>query len=235
MHNEHKNKKDGTKTVITEKLIPFMNEIIIPIVNYIIKPILYIIVSIFFIIYIYRVHDYLGEFKLNFQWLMIIFFIVWIIFPYISEFEIFGNKFKKRELQKKIESVSEKVDSIEQKDELQNKLDEKIYMKQQMKSSNQEDFNDKVLEYQIVLEIKLMNIYKKLRVNGEIPKKRKITFVEIAYILYEKNYITQNTHDDIFRFELIFSKENISPDDYKYIKERNTKIFEILDNVYKEI
>ena len=131
MHNEHKNKKDGTKTVITEKLIPFMNEIIIPIVNYIIKPILYIIVSIFFIIYIYRVHDYLGEFKLNFQWLMIIFFIVWIIFPYISEFEIFGNKFKKRELQKKIESVSEKVDSIEQKDELQNKLDEKIYMKQQ--------------------------------------------------------------------------------------------------------
>lgn len=208
----------------------------------IIKIVIYYGVTGWFIWYIYHVHDYLGEFKLNFQWFMLLSFVVWLLFPYISEIEILGNKFKRRELEEKINSVNDKINSIEQSNQIENDLQVKMYKKQldenleiKQEQNNKEDFKNNIFAYQIIIELRIMNIYRKLKSKVTSTKQNKISFIEIIAILQQQKYITEQIFNDVLKLEMIFNKKNVNQEDYKFVKENYDRIVGILDEVYNNL
>ena len=203
------------------------------------------IITFWFIWYIYRVHDYLGEFRITFQWCIFILFIIWLIFPCISEIELFGNKIKMKELKEKIDRLEENDNFYIQKEMQYHEMQigqeqemeslQKIENKQSQVQNNTDgiDFKSKLFSYQIVFELKLVSLNKKLLNKSNHVKNGKINIFQILWLLFQKELISKDMYEKMAKMELTFGKEIVNYEDYKFVQENYKNIMNIIDEIYK--
>lgn len=190
--------------------------------------------------YVYHIHDYLFEFKLTFQWIMCI---LWLIFTFImishrfvSELTLFGNKIILKDVEERLRNIENTNNNNSDMLILQNRAIINSNNDYGIKENNNDtsEYNiNYIYSYKVIFELYLANIYMMLKKNQKMESQSSMNFVKIINKIRELNIIDKEIYNTLFKIEIILNKksEDIEENDYNFLEEKGYYMFKELENI----
>lgn len=191
-------------------------------------------------IYVVRVHDYLTQFNVNFQWCMFILGIVWLFIPYSKKIKFFGNELELTEMNKKIEDLQKDNNLVVDLVKVQNQDIIKNYgtIFEECEFENQnnklkEEYSSIIFGFNMTFDLKLLQIYLKNKSKFDLDR---LDIIEIIFKLNELGYIDEEMKNIMCNTKVILNNIKIpNKQNYEYVKKYGKLILDKLDNIYDRL